>query len=877
MTTPPRLARYLVGTFAEAESREFLLGDLDEGFSVRLRREGAGSARRWYWRQALAAVWHRGRDRNVVRAPGRAMSMSLWWRDFKLAARALRQTPSYTTVTVLTVALAIGANSALFGIVNPVLVKTLPVKDADRLGWVMLDSATDRNLLGLASPAELVEWRARSSSLSDLAAREVHSATLTGHGDATRVTVYGATGNLCRLWGLHASLGRLLEPADENQGAPLVILLSHRYWEQAFQSDPTVIGQRVNLDDSPATIVGVMEVDLEPYGFGRYDVWAPFRPGSPPSRSARPLRVIGWLRPGATFASATEELRALAADAAHRFPDTDAGWTPRVISTRNAMLSPDAWILLPLLGIVVAFVLLIACANLANLMLTRILSRRIDLAVRQGLGASRFELVRPFLLESLLVSGTGGALGLVLAGVILRLINATADEPILRTVSIDQNVLIFTALLSVVTPMIFSLWPVLRMGRGSIADLLRQTRGSAGRDTERRRRALAGCQVALALSLLVVSALLVQTVANFQHVQPGFDLEHELTVQVQPPAARYATDVMRRQFVAATIGALQTVPGVTAVAATSNVPLFDGDNIQPFTTAAHDGTQATDRPSASMFEVSPAFFQAIGIPVVGGRLFTDADVERAAPSVILNRLAAAKYFGTPAGALGQTIRMKPPGAPARVLTIVGVVGDTLSAEDKLASAPQIYVPISQAPPPETFTVILRSQSPADRAADVRAAMRRFDPLTAISMPKTMQQLLHENTADNWVIGALFIGFALLALALAAGGIYGVIAYSVRLRQREIGVRLALGAAPATVGREILFETLRVTGYGVLGGLGIAWLLAEAESPELFGVRATDPTTFGGVTALVLLVATVSVWGPIVNAMRVDPSTALRVD
>src|SRR5690242_11646884 len=221
MTTPPRLARYLIGTFAEAESREFLLGDLDEGFALRLSRHGAGPARRWYWRQALAAVWHRGRDRSVARAPGRAMSISLWWRDLRLAARALRQTPSYAAVAVLTVALAIGANSALFGIVDPVLVKTLPVKEADRLGWVMLDSATDRNLLGLASPAELVEWRARSSTFSDLAAREVHSAILTGHGDAARVSVFGATGNLCSLWGLHAALGRLLEPADENPGAPL--------------------------------------------------------------------------------------------------------------------------------------------------------------------------------------------------------------------------------------------------------------------------------------------------------------------------------------------------------------------------------------------------------------------------------------------------------------------------------------------------------------------------------------------------------------------------------------------------------------------------------------------------------------------------------
>ncbi len=217
------------------------------------------------------------------------MSMSLWWRDLVFATRALRRAPSYTAVTVVTVALAIGANAALFGIANPILVRALPLKDADRLGWVFLDSATDRNLRGLASPAELVEWRARLTSLADLAAREAHSATLTGHGDAARVAVLGATGNLCELWGLHAELGRLIEPGDEQAGAPLVVLLSYHYWEQAFEGDRTVLGHSVFLDGTPATIVGVMEPDLEPYGYRTYDVWAPFRAGASPSRSDRGL------------------------------------------------------------------------------------------------------------------------------------------------------------------------------------------------------------------------------------------------------------------------------------------------------------------------------------------------------------------------------------------------------------------------------------------------------------------------------------------------------------------------------------------------------------------------------------------------------------
>ncbi len=269
------------------------------------------------------------------------------------------------------------------------------------------------------------------------------------------------------------------------------------------------------------------------------------------------------------------------------------------------MIGPDTWILLSLLGVVVGFVLLIACANLANLLLTRMLGRRLDLASRQGLGASRLELVRPFLLESLVVSGIGALLALALAEAILRVINATAHDPLLRVVAIDKNVLIFTALLALVTPMLFSLWPALRVGRGATVELLRETRGSAGRETERRRRALAGLQIALALSLLVMSALLIQTVANAERLQPGFDLQHELTFQVAPRVARYATDEARSQLVSATVAALEAVPGLTGVAAASHVPLFDADIMLPFTTPRHDGTQASDRPTASVPGSSP--------------------------------------------------------------------------------------------------------------------------------------------------------------------------------------------------------------------------------------------------------------------------------
>jgi putative ABC transport system permease protein len=876
---PPSLARQIVAWLAAPESREYLLGDLTEAFTARLERDGPRRARRWYWRQALLAAWHRGRcrqdgSRTPDRPQPRRLNMSEWWRDVRFGVRTLARTPVYAAVAVLTVALAIGANTVLFGIANPLLVRTLPIKDATTLGWVLFDSPADVNARGLASPAQFLEWRGQARSLTDLAARETHGATLTGHGDAEHVTVLGATASLYALWGLHASVGRVVSAADERPGAPHVALLSHHYWEQAFQAAPEVLGQTVFVDSQPTTIIGVMESDLELYGYGSIDLWTPEQFEATPSRSARTLRVVGRLAPGATRAQATSELRALVTESARIHPETDAAWTPRVISTREAMTSPETWILLSLLGVVVGFVLLIACANLANLVLTRLVARRQDLAVRQGLGASRLELVRPLLIESLLVGLAGGALALAIARGALRLINATAYDAMLQRVDIDRNVLIFTAVLSVLTPVLFSLWPALGVGRGSIADVLRQARTAGGKHTERRRQVLVGVQVALALSLLVMSSLILQTVVNYQHLDPGFDMAHELTFRVEPPAHRYPDDRSRGRFAATAVGALAAIPGVTAAAAATHLPVFDEDTMETFTGTLHDGQRDADRPSASSYAITPTFFRTLGIPVLAGRAFTDVDGAGSAPVVILGRLAAVKYFDTPAQALGRVVSLG--SRTGRIeATVVGVVGDTHSSQ-VTTTVPQLYVPFAQRPA-SALTLIVQAVDPVTRTADIRRTMRTLDPEVAISLPKTIQQLADADRGDNRIVGGLFLGFAVLALVLAAGGLYGVIAYSVGLRQREIGVRLALGAAPRSVGRLILSESLRVTAYGVAGGLLLAWLLGQAAASVLYGVSPHDPATFGMMTALVFLVAVSSVCAPVARAMGVNPATVLRGD
>jgi putative ABC transport system permease protein len=877
---PPRLARFIVGVVVPEPAREFLPGDLDEQFAVTVRRAGRAAAWRRYWRQALGAI----RRARALRARGvkpvvgqHAGSVQMWnlWRDIRLGVRTALRTPGYSVIAIVTLALAIGANTLLFSIANPLVVRPLPIKDSSTLGWIWEDNQLNDVTRGGVSAADFLDMRARAHSFSDLEARESGGGTLTGHGDAEHVTLIRATAGLCDLWGLHPALGRLFQPGEDAVGHPLVGVLSYHYWREAFHQDPTVLGRVLYLDGAPLTVVGVMDPAIEVYGFSTVDLWVPLPLDATLPRDQRNLRVVGRLAPGATIASANAEIRAVGAAQAREHSATNRNWVPGVVATRTAITGPDTWVLLGLLGVVVVFVLLIACANLANLVLARVIRQHHDFAVRLALGASRMQLIRPLVTESLLLGIVGGLVGLGLAHAGLRLINATAYDTLLQQIGIDGNVLIFTAVLSLVTPLLFSLWPALGAGRGGTAETLRDTRTTGGRKAGRHRNVLVAAQVALALSLLVVSGLVLQTIVNIQHADLGLDTRHELTFTVQPPADRYPTDASRAEFARRMIDALDAVPGVTAVAAVGHLPVFDAEITQTLTGTAHDGKGEEDRPWISRFNASPQFFRAAGIPLVAGREFTRADSARATPVAILNRTAADRYFDGVAGALGRTVMLHGRGAADRAVAIVGVVADTRDSTFTRTS-PQLYVPFDQQPA-ESMTVLVRSDAPAGRAAPVHDAMRALDPAVAISTPKTMATLVEENTADNAILNWLFGGFAMLALALAAGGLYGVISYSVGQRQREIGVRMALGAAPWSIRRMVVVESLRITGAGVVVGLVLAWLLGRASASVLYGVSPSDPRTFGAVTALVVAVTLAAVWMPAGRAMRIDPARTLRAE
>jgi putative ABC transport system permease protein len=795
------------------------------------------------------------------------------FRDLKLGLRTAFRSPGYSAVAIVTMALAIGANTLLFSIANPLVVRPLPLGDPDSIGWIRQVNGPRGITIGRTSMPDFLDFRA-ASSFSTLAAREMSAGTLTGHGDPRRVTLAKVTANLPQVWGLSPVSGRLFLPGEDAVSAAPVGVLSHRFWREFLNADPGVLNRTLSLDGRTLTIVGVMDPIIEFGSLMEIDLWVPLPLDASRPRDERVLSVMGTLAPGATIESAGVEMKALSARLAETYPATNADWDLNVLTSREAITAGDTWVILGLMSVVVGFVLLIACASLGNLARARLVGRKQDLAVRKALGASRVQLIRPLIGESLMLGLIGGAAGLLLAHAGLRVINAIAFEPFFKTLSIDQYVLVFNLGLSVLTPLLFSVWPALSQSRPADGEALRGTRIRGSRGGRRRGSVLIVSQVAMALSLLVVSALAVQSMYRLRNTPLGMDVGRVLTFKLDLPSDRYVDDDARRGFVRRLADELVGVPGADSAAVASHLPVFDIDVPRRFTGTQNDGVREGEEPWASWYSVSPGFFTTTGIPVLTGRGFTAFDNETGQQVAVLSRTAATRYFASVDGALGRTVNLMS-GAESRRVTIVGVVDDTRS-DDVTSVNPQIYVPLEQAPA-SALTVVVASASPEGRIADVRAVVRSIDAGLAITLPKSMSLLVDEASSSATIINAIFVAFAGLALLLAAAGLYGVISFTVGQRRQEFGVRLALGAEPGTIRTMVVREGLKVSAIGVVIGLAFAGLLAFASASALYGISPNDPATYVAVTATVIVVAILAVWIPATRAMKVDPVTALRAD
>ena len=792
--------------------------------------------------------------------------------DLRYGGRIIRKQPGYSLLIALTLALAIGANTVIFSFANVLVLRPLPVKDQNTLGWIFMTDPQRGGTRGLVSIPDLLDYRASLPSFESIAGGMEAAYTMTGRGDASSLQAMRVTANLHDTWGLKLLHGRTFVAGEDLPGATAAVVLSHQFWARQFNSDPAIVGQPLTLNGKPHTVIGVLQPEIEIGNLSLIDVWAPLSVDPTAARDRRTLRAQGRLKPGASFEQAAVEVREVAKRLQADHPATNAGWDARLVASKEAMTGGDTWVILALLVTVVGFVLVIACANIANLVLARATGRRRELAVRAALGASRSRVVRQLLSESLLLGLAGGVLGLGVAYAGLYVIRAAAYEPFFRLVVIDRTVLLFTAALALLTPVVFSLLPALHASRSDVQETLKDSSGRAGGGVRgrRSRSVLVVAQLSLAMALLIVSGLLVRTMIEINRAPVGFDRTHMLTMRMELPEWRYTTPAAIADFQQRLLARLGSLPGVQHVATTDRLPMLGGEAPTPLRIEGQNPARPQDRPWAAPGNISDDFFAVTGIPLIAGRTFNQGDISQSMPVAIVNAEMAKRYWGGAEKALGARVQIE---GETRWLSVVGVSGDVMRA-DLDGVSPQVYVSARQEPR-RTMAVMVRASNAGTLIESARGELRALDRDVPVREIRTIEEAFADETSSGLILMGMFMSFAALALALAASGLYGVVSYSVSQRQQEIGIRMALGAVASDIRRMIVRQTAVLVIIGVAIGLAGGALIARASASVLFRVSPSDPVTYGGVAVLLGLVALFAAYFPVRRAVSVDPLVALR--
>jgi putative ABC transport system permease protein len=786
--------------------------------------------------------------------------------DLRYALRQLVKAPGFTAVAVVTLALGIGANTAMFSLVRGVLLRPLPYPQAERLVTA-----------GLSLP-DFDDLRRAATVFDDTAVWASNLYVLGGEGAGEQVRGATVSDRFFSMLGT-AAVGRALSPADARDK---VVVLGHGLWTRRFGADRGLVGRTIRLSGESYTVVGVMGPEFQ-FPSGQFDLWLPIdaamaaAPEQRQNRSLRIFRLLGRLAPGVTAAQAQGQVTAIADRLAKEHPATNEGVGIALISIYDRLVGGVRAALLVLMG-VVALVLLIASANVANLLLARARSREREIAIRTALGAGRGRLVRQLLTESVLLSAVGSVLGLILARWILDVLPtiAGADIPRLASVRIDLGVLAFTAAVAIATGLLFGLAPAWQAARSDAADGLRDGgRGSAGPASRRLRAGLTAAEVALSLVVLVGAGLLVQSLVRLLHVDAGFTAEGLLTANVGLFGPTPRTPAQRAAVAQEIVGRIARLPGVVAVGGGTGLPPLTAQRGTGF--LAEGVTEAAAEARRAYFlAVTGDYFRALGTRVHEGRAFTEADAAGAPEVVILNRSLARRLYGE-ASALGRRVRLVNPDQGDGWRTVVGVVGDVrYSGLDDPGEA-AIYTPFAQTPFLWTYVMVRTSGPPMAMAGAIRQAVSAVDPTLEAAALKPMAAVVAEAVAQPRFNVMLLSAFAGLALLLAAVGIYGVISYSVVQRTKEIGIRMALGAGPGDVLRLVTGEGLRLAAMGVVVGLFAAAAAARLLTTLLFEVRPTDALTYAAAAGFLVTVALAASAVPAWRATRVAPVSALRAE
>jgi predicted permease len=797
--------------------------------------------------------------------------------DLRYAIRSLVKTPGFAAVSIVTLALAIGVNTSIFSLVSAIVFADLPMQESETVAVVRgINPELDIDQ-GSVSPADFLDLRERQTSFASLSALTEGQWVLTGGDRPVRVSGLRITPGTFDVWRLPPVLGREFAPGEDELGASQVAMLSHGYWQDRFAGSPDVLGETLTLDGREHIIVGVAHPKLEFASFSSTQVLTPLvleRAGA--DRTSRHLFVSGRLAPGASQEGATAEMRRIGETLADEHPSANRGWALWSAPVMESLIDDQGNTFLLLLQLTVGMVILIACANVANMLLARATARSREFAVRSALGAGRRRLVRQLLTESLIISVSAAALGLGIAAALNRgLIWISAGtEPAFLMAELNGRVLAFTLLVSLVAPVVFGLLPALRASRAGPAAALRDGRsGDGGRAGKRTRGALVTAQISLALTLMIVAGLLTRTVIAMNTRPLGFDPSGLLAATVELPEAVYEDPEAVRVFYAEAREAVASLQGFGPVELTDVLPGAEFGTRRSLEVEGVVQPEGRAAPTAFFNTVSHGFFDMLGLPVRGGRGFTDADDATSMPVVVVSREVADRFWSGE-DPVGRRIRVA---GSDEWLQVVGVVADVRSSGESEQPAANLYVPHAQDRQRVMHLLSRYQGDPATAAGPIREAVWSIDSDVPLESVRTLERAQYEQAASSYALLSLFVIFALFALVMAAVGIYGVMAYSVSQRRSEIGLRMALGAEVGSVRWMVVSQGAKLLGLGVVIGLAAAFALSRLLANVVVGVSATDPLTFIGVPAVLALVTLAANLIPARRATRMDPATTLRAE
>jgi len=807
--------------------------------------------------------------------------------DLHYGLRILLRNPGFTLAAIAVLALGIGANTAIFSIVNAVLLRPLPYQDATRIMQVWhvppAKSFPGMSLFSV-SPANYLDWQSQNRSFEQMAAYGFDSFNVGGGERPEAIRGAAVAPGFFSILRVQPVLGRTFSPEEDRPGQGHVVILGHTLWRDHFAADTGIVGRNVLLDGQTYTVVGVMPPKF------KFPAWAELWVPLAWSNEKRAVRgnhnymVIGRLKPEAAVQQAKADLGAISARLEHQYPEDDKGWGATVVPLREEIVGDVRPALLVLLG-AVAFVLLIACANVANLVLAKTLARKKEIAIRTSLGASRAAVLRQILAETLLLSLAGGALGLFLARFCITLIQKFLTDrlPSSTEITLDAPVLAFTVFLALLAGILAGLLPAVRFTRTDVNEALKQgqSRGSSDSSGSKTRGLLVVSEVALSLVLLIGAGLMIRSLLRLSSVQPGFDPNNVLTARLTVPGTKFSSPAAQISFYDQVLRKVRATPGVESAGLIDSLPIDDGGSHQPVAVEGQPVVPMADQPEVDVRMISPGYLHAMRIPVLRGRDLNDADVAGRPPVVFISE-SMGKRFWPNANPIGKHITLTC--FPGVVREVAGVVGDVKQDSlDQTRPVETLYWPLSQltVPPSEAWRsfgmslAVRTSADPVSTISGVTSAVHQVDPETPVVGVVTMEGLISASLSPQRFNVLLLGSFAGLALVLAAVGIYSVLAYSVRRRVREIGIRMALGATPSDVLQMVVADGMKPILLGVALGLAAAFALSRVVTSLIYGVRSTDPLTFAGVALLLIAVGLLATILPAYRATRVEPVKTLR--